>query len=70
MAPEFGEFLPAAEWDEMKIAVGSKDADRRLPMHAGIPEQGVPECLHGDDEAGLAFGLPGAQAEPGGDGEW
>ncbi|MFM1749387.1 MAG: hypothetical protein RLZZ188_3053 [Verrucomicrobiota bacterium] len=52
----------------MKITVGGEHAGGRQHVDVGVPEQEVPKGLHGDDETGLAFGLAGALAEPGGDG--
>jgi len=52
----------------VKITVGGEHAGGRQHVDVGVPEQEVPKGLHGDDETGLAFGLAGALAEPGGDG--
>jgi hypothetical protein len=49
-------------------AVGGEDPGGGDDVDVGVPEEKVAEGLDGDDEAGLAVGLAGAQAEPGGEG--
>lgn len=53
----------------MEYAVGIEDPGGGDDMHVGMPEEKIPEGLHGDDEARLAGGAVGAEAEPVGDGE-
>ena len=67
VVPEFGEFLPAAGRNKMKVAVGGEDAGRREDVHMRVPKEEVPKAPDGDDEARLAVGLPGAVAKPSGD---
>ena len=52
----------------MEGAVGGEDPGGGDDVDVGVPEEKVAEGLDGDDEAGLAVGLAGAQAEPGGEG--
>ncbi len=47
---------------------GGEDPGGGDDVDVGVPEKKVAEGLDGDDEAGLAVGLAGAQAEPGGEG--
>ena len=60
--------MPTAGGGEVEGAVGGEDPGGGDDVDVGVPEEKVAEGLDGDDEAGLAVGLAGAQAEPGGEG--
>jgi len=70
LSPEIGDGLPTAGGGEVEGGVGGEDpgGGDDDDVDVGVPEEKVAEGLDGDDEAGLAVGLAGAQAKPGGEG--
>jgi RNase adaptor protein for sRNA GlmZ degradation len=67
VAPEFGDFPPAAGRGEVTIAVGCKHTSGGQHVHVGVQKEEVVERLDGDDEARFALRLPGALVEPRGE---
>lgn len=68
VAPELPQLLPTAREGEMEPAVGVEDFGGGDDVDVRVPEEKIAESLESHDEAGLADGAVGAEADPGVDG--
>jgi len=49
VAPEFGEFLPAARWGEVKVTVGREDTGGGQHVYVRVPKEEVAKVEEGGD---------------------